>query len=187
MANAKFINKLLTQTKADAKTIADQRRQLDTAQAESDARLAAARDKLAQEHAAELAQLRASHKAEMEAEAKRHNEDWHAAAERHDAQLRALNTVSTKANNLEVERDTFKQQVDNLTLINSHQDGRIKELETMLATIQPELALLETKKQELTQLCEKVRERMRRKEREEEQAILNRKAINGVVPGPLRR
>ncbi len=51
-----------------------------------------------------------------------------------------------------------------------------RDLGQHLETIQPQLELLEQQKLELTQLCDKVRDRMRRKELAEEQAILNRKA-----------
>lgn len=53
----------------------------------------------------------------------------------------------------------------------------IEEARKKLQDVEPQLALYEQQKAELSQLCDKVRDRMRRREKEQEQSILNRKAV----------
>jgi uncharacterized coiled-coil protein SlyX len=55
-------------------------------------------------------------------------------------------------------------------------------LAVRLVDLEPELRVLEDKKTALTRILDGVRDRMRRRELEEERAILNRKAIASVAP-----
>lgn len=182
-SQSKFISKLIEQTKSDATTIKAQKAKLDKADEERQKAVQAAIDATAAAADQARAQLIASHQTELAKLKAQHDEDWKHAAERQDAQLRQLSELSAKVSKLEGEASAYKQEIDNLTVIKTHQEGRIAELETQLDTLKPELALLETKREELTKLCDKVRDRMKRREREEEQAILNRKAVSSALPG----
>ena len=73
-------------------------------------------------------------------------------------------------------------RLDQEVFVNKELVTRLAENETQMSALQPQLLLLEQQKTDLERLCDKVRDRMRRKEQEEERAILNRKAIASVVP-----
>lgn len=180
---AKFINKLLEQTKADALRIKELELKLARADVDASERVQSALDQTAELHRQELAKI-GVHIQKINDD---HAADWKTAAARQDAQLRQMGELSAKNAQLEDDLAATKCEVDNLVLIKTHQEGRIKELESQLDTIKPELDLLEAKKAELTKLCDDVRARMRRREREEEQAILNRKAVSRSAPGLNRR
>lgn len=173
---AKLLNKLLAQTKLDAKRIAE----LEAAAASAPARIQAAVD-------AALAKVKADHDAALAKMKADHDEDWKHAGERQDTYLLAMAVLETKNEKLTHELGSAKHEVANLTMMKDWLETRNAELQSQLEDVKPELALMESKRAELTTLCDKVRDRMRRKEREEEQAILNRKAITGVTPGANRR
>lgn len=187
MGNAKLFTKLLEQTKTDAKTIVALTKKVDAAEADAAARCRQAVNDVADLAAADRAKLVAEHKAAMDALQASHEEDWRAANKRQEILRDNLQAANEKCSKLRDDLDATKREVDNLMLIKTHQEGRIQELETQLDTIKPELELLDAKKAELTKMLDSVRDRLRRKEREEEQAILNRKAISRSAPGVNRR
>ncbi len=80
----------------------------------------------------------------------------------------SLSTTTTERD--EVQRDLLAATV--------RADG----LAAQVADIQPQLELLEQKRVDLSHLLDTVRGRMRRKEQQDEQAILNRRTLASVTP-----
>lgn len=179
---AKLITRLLDQTKLDASSIKSLQSQLAAANANADACVQATITTLTNQHSEQTELLKTSHANELERLHASHAADWKAAAEHSAAKQSIIGDLRDKMLKLEGNLAASMRQVDDLTLIKAHQEGRIAELEAQLATLKPELELMEVKKTELTKLCDDVRARMRRKERDEEQAILNRKAVTIAVP-----
>lgn len=83
--------------------------------------------------------------------------------------LAALSTTTT-------ERDEAQRNLLTETL---RADG----LSVQVAAIQPQLDFIEQQKRDLSSILDTVRERMRRKEQQEEQAILNRRVLGSATPG----
>lgn len=61
-------------------------------------------------------------------------------------------------------------------------EAALSEAKDKLSEARPQLELVEKKKDELTHILDAVRDRMRRKELQEEQAILNRATVAGARP-----
>jgi len=169
--NAKLLNKLLDQTKTDARAIA----RLERDKLRLGEQLAAARSQIDAAVADALAANRAAHDA-----------DWASAQERHDGlsevirRLRAeFAAVQEKHAEMTNDRDHWQEVARSLSEELHGANDKIAELE-------PRIALLAEQRAELEKLCAKVRDRMRRREHEEEQAILNRKIVTGAVPARRR-
>jgi chromosome segregation ATPase len=161
---AKFLNKLLDQTKADARRITDLERQLMIARAEIVTKVDAS-----------IAAGRVAHDA-----------DWAVAQERHDG-------LSEVIRRLRGDLDAARASIVDVTNDRDHWQSvarslseQLHEANDKIAELEPRIALLAGQRADLEKLCDKVRDRMKRKEIEEEQAILNRRAIVGAVPPPRR-
>lgn len=71
-------------------------------------------------------------------------------------------------------------------LLNEH-DAQLAALRARIAELEARGPELDAKEAEIRAMVERVQERMRRDERDKANAILNRKALAGVVPGLRRR
>lgn len=161
---SKLINKLLEQTKLDAAKIKQLEAKL-LVKASDDKHMADQR----------VINIVAQHEA-----------DWaHAALER-TRLLDAINTHLSDNKAINSELVSSRQACAELMATLKIQIGQRQDLEIKLAEVEPRIALLEAQRADLTKLCDKVRDRMKRKELEEERAILNRKAMAGVRPDVLR-
>jgi hypothetical protein len=153
--NAKMLNKLLEQTKNDAARIKSLEAKLAVADATREA--AVAEIQMARDMALAAAKQELIAKLEagdvLLAEARKLIAEYHAHIVRDDEEISNL-----KKGRL-ADSEALSRAAD-------HVGKTIAQLE-----------LYEQQKLELTKLCDKVRERMRRKELAEESAILNRKAV----------
>lgn len=121
---------------------------------------------------AALTSARADH-----AETLRQRDALHEETLRQLAGLREeLTTALTALSTTTAERDEAQR---NLLAETVRADG----LSVQVAAIQPQLDLIEQQRRELSGILDTVRERMRRKEHQEEQAILNRRVLGNATPG----
>lgn len=174
---SKMITKLLDQTKADAEEIKRLKAQLVAAQRDKDTEVQNAREfarhdavleavRVAKLHADEITAINDMHEQKREAYRIERNE---LATERtavREALVKAQADLAARLGEvlrLSGERQMFAEASEAAN--------------KQLAEVAPQLALLETQKAELAKLCDRVRDRMKRKELEEESAILNRKAV----------
>jgi chromosome segregation ATPase len=165
VVNAKMLNKILAQAKTDAARIKDLEGKLAVADASrEEAReqvLAVAKQEMGKLSGEMISRLEAGDRllAEVRQQAHVDKEQFRKTLIEYQSQL-------VKADE---EIGLLSQRCSQLEAVKV-------DLSTQLQEIEPKLALYEQQKLELTQLCDKVRDRMRRKELAEESAILNRKA-----------
>jgi chromosome segregation ATPase len=93
-----------------------------------------------------------------------------------DALRKELDTAMTALSTTTAERDEAQ---GSLLAVTVRADG----LAAQAADIQPQLDLITQQRADLTHILDTVRDRMRRKEQQDEQAILNRRALARVTPG----
>ncbi len=112
----------------------------------------------------------------------RHDADWARAAEDRAvllAQLsqlrRQLDQSSELLERASAERDLARHD-------QAAAEARADDLDARLRELGPQVELLAQQRAELSHICDAVRARMRRREREEEQAILNRRQLSRAAP-----
>jgi predicted nucleic acid-binding Zn-ribbon protein len=86
-----------------------------------------------------------------------------------------LDTAMTSLATITAERDEAQNKLLAATV-------RADSLAAQVADIQPQLDLIEQQRVDLTHILDAVRERMRRREQQGEQAILNRRALASAAP-----
>jgi chromosome segregation ATPase len=175
---ARLIEKLLEQTKTDARRIKDLEAHLAAMNDEKHRAVDATAafwqkrvEELKSQHASALAEQEATLEADRQlvvGEVRALTGRAVAAKEAHADVTKALTEARDHVSLLAVEKQRLEEQLAAAL-------GR-------MADVEPRIALLEQQRTDLERLCDKVRDRMRRKELEEERAILNRKALAGAVP-----
>ncbi len=73
-------------------------------------------------------------------------------------------------------------RIEQLVTTNGELNAQLLVAQEKVADVEPRIALLEQQRADLEKICDKVRDRMKRKELDEERAILNRKALVGAQP-----
>lgn len=116
-----------------------------------------------------------------------HDADWAESERRFTALVDSATALKAELDQALVESEGRAVLCKQLAAELAEAKGNRDYIQTQLDEIQPQLALIYSQREELTKLCDKVRERMNARERREEQAILNRKAIAKVAPEPNRR
>jgi len=123
------------------------------------------------DHAAEIYKLDTDHAAEI------YKRLCQVKALREELTLTKEELTLTKASlaTTTVQRDTLEQDF-------FAAQARADDLASKVVHVQPQLALLAEQREDLTHILDTVRDRMRRKELQDEQAILNRQALTGARP-----
>lgn len=91
------------------------------------------------------------------------------------ARVAALQTESELLSTITAERDEAQRSLRAET-------ARAGALAAQVVDIQPQLALIAQQRSDLTHILDTVRDRMRRREQQDEQAILNRRSITRMLP-----
>lgn len=162
---ARFINKLLEQTKTASMRIHTLETALVAAEQNTHAQVKAAITELEAQHA----------------------EDQRAANTRHAQILDQLTGVKAQLATTVKALEAAQIEIINLTMIKRADQARIEQFQNELDGMGAERADLAAKREALTLILAKVQGRMRRKEQEDERAILNRKALSSTVPALNRR
>ncbi len=164
---ARLITKLLDQTKTDAKTIAKLRVEAATAVAsEAEAR----REALEVREQLTAAEQRASEHRTLIG-----------------SQCGSINDLSRELASTRFTLHEMQAEIAAVRTVMAAERVVAEENAALIEKLQPQLEALAQAQSELTQLCDGVRSRMRRKELEAEQAILNRHLIAGARPDLNRR
>ena len=104
-------------------------------------------------------------------------------AERDVAALDHLNAFATAAlADLEASSAELRRQIDQARGEATQARAERDVLAARLEGLEPELQILEEKRSELTRILDDVRDRMRRRDLQDEQAILNRRTLAGAKP-----
>lgn len=164
---ARFIERILEQNKIDARRIAELEAKLSRAERATEIAVAHAvattQDRLGKErevHLAEVMRLTALHDA-----------DWaEAARQREELQTTVAN-----------QREVIATHEATIIELESSRGGLARALAGARAEL-TSLADVDARRAELEHICDGVRERMRKREREAERAILNRRALVGLAP-----
>lgn len=172
--NAKLFKKLLEQTKTDAARIKQLTKERDLAIDARDAAIAAA---VTQVRGEELARY-----ADLNQQLVTASDQLITVIQAHDSDRAQFRKVLAE---YQVQLVHADEEIGTHKRINVELNRQLGEALEKVAELQPQLELLEQKKLELAQLLDKVRDRMRRKERLEEQAILNRKAATFQPYNPI--
>jgi chromosome segregation ATPase len=176
--NAKMLTKLLEQTKTDARRIQALEAQavvaVDDKNRTVDATVVFWKKRLDELKAQHLTELRQQEE-KLEADRQHVVEEVQALTGRviaakgtHGNMTKALTEARDHISLLAVEKQKLGEQ---LAAANAR-----------MADVEPRIALLEQQRVDLEKICDKVRDRMKRREQEEERAVLNRKALVSVAP-----
>lgn len=179
MSTAKMLNKLLDQTKADARRIKELEATLANATADKQRTV----DATATFWHKRVEDLKAQHEMNVEAVQGKHDLDWKQASQERQALIDKMSTLRVQLEATQADRDGLKLHRDEVLAVNAQLGVQLTEARTKFADVEPRFLLLEQQKADLEKLCDKVRDRMKRKELEEERAVLNRKALAGAAPG----
>ncbi len=163
--NAKQFSKLAAERTTDKKRIIDLEVELKAALASRDAYVRQA----------------------LDAQKAHHDEDWRHAEEHHDVVKATLEQALAKVSDLECELVKTKGELERSQMLNGHANQLLEIARGQLAEIQPQLDLIAQQRADLEHILDGVRERMKRKEQENERAILNRKALASARPDFNRR
>jgi hypothetical protein len=175
---SKLITKLLEQTKADAARIHELERTLDERTRDANA---AAKDLVS------AAVDRANSDLAIERLVKLLDEEREKMSRA--AELRGLLLLEADQSLHRAERELESAKTRNAELegANAELEMANSVLAARVADAEPQFRLLESQRQELVAILDSVRDRMRRKEREAESAILNRKVVAASAPSVNRR
>lgn len=164
---SKLITKLIEERKGAATRIAS----LEAAAALVPARIRAALDEVRESHTTQIAALKAQH-----------DDDWKRASEDRDGLLKTIRLLRQQLDDAQAHGHALETSLAQVRLELSVETERANNLDKTLLDVAPQISLIAEQRAALQHICDGVRERMRRKEQQDESAILNRGIVARAAP-----
>lgn len=116
-----------------------------------------------------------------------HDEDWRHAEEHHDVVKTTLERALADLADAQSKLVLREADIDALRVSLGHSNQMLEMERARIAEMQPQLDLIAQQRSDLERILDGVRDRMKRREAEDERAILNRKIIASAKPEFNRR
>lgn len=179
---SKLLSKLIAQTKADAATIKALRTENQQLEAAKQEAVEAAVAEVIALHRPELAAVSnaaAAREVELASSAAAREQEMTTV---HGQLLVKLRATEEALADSARENTLLREAQDLLAIAHAKLQAEHAAERARIADLEPRAALIEQQRADLTRLLDKVRDRMRRRELDEERAILNRQALKQVAP-----
>lgn len=123
----------------------------------------------------------------LDAQKAHHDEDWRHAEEHHDTVKSTLEQALRDLDDTKAKLSQTEADLESVRVSLGHSNQMLEMERARLAEIQPQLDMIAQQRSDLEHILDGVRDRMKRREAEDERAILNRQLIANARPDFNRR